>query len=60
MNKPAFKVTFLSFMLNALLIFAGLLLILPFLAQPVQDIHPALYIHFYKYYFDLYTIVISI
>ncbi|WP_050183768.1 hypothetical protein [Domibacillus robiginosus] len=60
MNKPAFISAFLHFLLNGLLIFAGLLLLLPFLAPSVHHVHPVLYSHFYFYHYELYTIVISV
>lgn len=59
MNKSlSFKIT--AFCLNVLNMFFLLVILLPFAAQAVQDIHPMLYVNLYRYHFQFFTIFSSI
>lgn len=50
---------FITFILNALIIFFLLVLTLPFAAQPVHNLSPNLYINLFRYHVQLFAITTS-
>ncbi|MFJ7826453.1 hypothetical protein [Psychrobacillus sp. NPDC096623] len=60
MNNYKFFYFSTIFILTALIIFATIILLLPFLAQEVQNISPKLYINIYFDHLHLYSVLWSV
>lgn len=58
--KKSLLLNSIIFSFNALIMFFTIALLLPFMAQSIQNISPMLYVNIYVAHIELYTIICSI